>query len=165
MGLKIDLGCGRNKRAGFVGVDNWSAAEADIHADIRYRIPGLEDGSAEYVLCSHVLEHIGGHGWRDVLGEMARLLAPGGAFEIRVPHPHCKDAMIHGHRWVLTPLWWEHLANGTIPHTLPLVFERIEEIPRPTCIEFCQRQGLDFEQWKHHLVDSHYETAIFGKRK
>lgn len=92
--MKIDLGCGPMKREGFLGVDLCDANNPDIVADITRRIPGLDDGCADHVSCWHVLEHLPGLGWKAAMLEMARLLRPGGTFEIRVPHPQprlCHD--------------------------------------------------------------------------
>lgn len=164
MGKRIDLGCGGNKVDGCIGVDIWRENEPDIVADVRTVVPGLEDGSAEYVVCRHVLEHLDYEEWRAVMREISRLLEPGGKFEIRVPHPACDNAMIHGHNFVFTPHWWRQLRNGAIDIKLPLTIDAVDEIPDPLCVEFCASKGLVFADWSGFLRNAFYETAIYGHR-
>jgi SAM-dependent methyltransferase len=54
---KIDLGCGKRKQEGFIGVDRFPMPEVDILADIDQRLP-LEDDSVDVLFSSHSLEHV-----------------------------------------------------------------------------------------------------------
>ncbi len=164
MGLRIDLGCGRNKVEGCLGVDLHRHDGVDIVADVRHRTPGLDDGCAEFVVCRHVIEHLGDEDWRLVLHEIARLLAPGGTFEVRVPHPSCENAMINGHNFVMTPLYWQRLESGEITMGLPLAIDQVIEVPDERCIQFCQANSLEFREWSRFLFNAFYETEIVGHR-
>ncbi len=79
---RVNIGCGRNLRAGFLNVDVNPVAGA-LYGDLDGRLPFADD-SADFVACHHVLEHIKDpdHG----LMEIARILRPGGVVEIRVPY-------------------------------------------------------------------------------
>ncbi len=81
---RINLGCGRFPKEGFVNVD-WAATPGvDVVHDLtRLPLP-FEDGCAELIELDHVLEHLS-----DVFGtmrELHRVLRPGGEVVIRVPH-------------------------------------------------------------------------------
>ena len=54
--LRVDLGCGRKKTAGFIGVDRFALPEVDVVADINRKLP-FADGSVDLLLASHSLEH------------------------------------------------------------------------------------------------------------
>lgn len=163
-GLRIDLGCGRNKQKGCIGVDLHSPSGADIIADITSPIPGLSDGCANYVCCHHVIEHLPIEAWRKVLLEISRLLRRNGEFLIAVPHPACKDSMIHGHVHVITPLFWQNIKNGVIKTKDNLIIDTIEEVPNPLCVKFCEDKKLDFNEWSPFLFDAFKETFIYGHK-
>lgn len=83
-GLKLHVGCGPKYIPGFVHLD---ALPAD-HVDHVGRVENLEmfdDGSAELIYASHILEHFGRHQYEAVLAEWHRVLAPGGVLRLAVP--------------------------------------------------------------------------------
>ncbi len=79
----IDIGCGEKKQcARSIGVDIRRWKGVDVVADISGGLP-FGDSSIDYVFAVHCLEHI-----RDLLqamGEIHRVLSPGGAAHIMVP--------------------------------------------------------------------------------
>jgi predicted SAM-dependent methyltransferase len=81
--LRIQLGCGGQRKPGWVNVDLF--ADADVHLDLREPLP-FSDNSAAEVYAEHVLEHFSYPGEvRPLLSEIARILAPGGVFKVVVP--------------------------------------------------------------------------------
>lgn len=81
---RLNLGCGDVHRDGFVNVDRDPASAADVVLDLdRFPYP-FGDDTFERVEMSHILEHL--EHTREVLSEVARILAPGGILVIRVPH-------------------------------------------------------------------------------
>ncbi len=90
---KLNVGCGRNIREGWVNVDSMPLPGVNLICDLeRLReIPiELPDESVELFLLSHVIEHI-----RDGLGLMQdlwRVALPGALAVIRVPHGGSDDA-------------------------------------------------------------------------
>lgn len=82
--MKLDLGCGDNKREGFLGVDLHKTDSVDIEADL-FRTPWpFEDNSVEEVHCSHFIEH-----HPDLLlfwSELYRILKPEGKATIIAPY-------------------------------------------------------------------------------
>lgn len=55
--ISLDLGCGKKKRAGFVGLDRALSSDADVVCDLREGLP-FRDGVAERIVCDNLLEHI-----------------------------------------------------------------------------------------------------------
>ena len=80
----LDLGCGRVKAPGSIGVDsNLAATAADVIADLNCSLP-FADGTFEHIRAVHVIEHL-----TDVMkavAEMHRVAKPGGTLYIVTPH-------------------------------------------------------------------------------
>ena len=103
--LKLDLGCGKNKQPGFVGVDSLNFEGVDVVTDLRKPWPWA-DGSVDDVHCSHFFEHLTNpercHFWN----ELYRVLKPG--MNARVITPHWSHACAYGdptHVWPGVSEW------------------------------------------------------------
>ena len=85
---KLNLGCGFDRREGFVNADSFVECQPDILMDIEVTPWPVEDDAFEYVLLKHVLEHVGADfsSFRSVMRELYRVAAPDGLIEIQVPH-------------------------------------------------------------------------------
>ena len=55
----LNLGCGFQKRDGFLNVDSFAGCEPDMVVDLEQLPWPFASDSAERVLMSHVLEHLG----------------------------------------------------------------------------------------------------------
>lgn len=82
--LKLDLGCGENKKAGFHGVDFYS--QADTRFDLMTFPWPWKDSSVEEIWCSHFFEHIPGPARIKFMDECYRILIPEAKFTIVVPY-------------------------------------------------------------------------------
>lgn len=102
--LKLDLGCGPNKRDGFHGVDNISFPGVDTIHDLRRTWPWGKESVSE-VHCSHFLEHLTGTERIHFYNELYRVLVPGGTAQVIVPH------------------WSSGRAYGDLTHQWPPVVE------------------------------------------
>lgn len=82
--LRVNLGCGRFPKPGFLNVDWMPGPGVDVIHDLsRLPLP-FEDASVDAFEADHILEHL-----PDVFGtmrEIHRCLRPGGTALIRVPH-------------------------------------------------------------------------------
>ena len=79
----IDLGCGRRKKPGAIGLDIARVPGVDVIADVTRPLP-LKDSSVDEVYASHLLEHVD-----DLLafmGEVWRVCRPGALVYFRFPH-------------------------------------------------------------------------------
>jgi SAM-dependent methyltransferase len=91
--LRLNVGCGRNIRPGWINLDSAALPGVDLVYDLeRARaspIP-IADGTVSEFLLSHVIEHV-----RDPLAlmqELWRIAEPGALATIRVPHGASDDA-------------------------------------------------------------------------
>jgi hypothetical protein len=84
-GRKLDIGCGARKvDDDYVGVDRIDYPGVDLVGDIDDVLAQIPEGALRGVYSSHFLEHV-----EDVSGlleQLARVLAPGAALEVVVPH-------------------------------------------------------------------------------
>jgi predicted SAM-dependent methyltransferase len=86
----LDIGCGDNKRMGFIGVD--------VIADAR-KLP-FRDCSFDHVYSSHLIEHFSHQEVKRVLAEWVRVLKKGGILEIRCPDLRARVLL-----FFLNPSW------------------------------------------------------------
>jgi predicted SAM-dependent methyltransferase len=86
--MKLNLGCGFDKRDGWLNVDNFAECAPDKLVDIEQTPWDLPTDGFELVLMKHVLEHVGAtfDGFAAVMRELYRITEPGGIVEIHVPH-------------------------------------------------------------------------------
>lgn len=87
--IKLDIGCGKNKKEGFTGVDSLSLPGVDVVADLTQTWP-FEDTSVEEANCSHFLEHLTNLNgkWERVhfFNELHRVMKPGAKCSLVLPH-------------------------------------------------------------------------------
>ncbi|WOG26345.1 class I SAM-dependent methyltransferase [Endozoicomonas sp. 8E] len=84
--LILDIGCGRKKIAGAVGIDFSQMCNADVVLDLNHgRLP-YDDNSVDFIFSSHTLEHLILDGFVHVMRESYRVLRAGSQFKIVVPY-------------------------------------------------------------------------------
>lgn len=85
---KLNLGCGFDKREGFVNADNFLECQPDIMCDLEAFPWPFEDNDFDYILMKHVLEHVGSQFsvFKKIMQELYRISSPDGIIEIQVPH-------------------------------------------------------------------------------
>lgn len=82
--LKIHLGCGKNYREGWVNVDKVGTVKVDVSCDLDLWPWPFDDNCASEIEMYAVLEHLSDT--LGVLGELHRILQPGGTVHIHVPY-------------------------------------------------------------------------------
>ena len=87
--MKLNMGCGYNKQAGYVNVDVSPVCEPDVVYDLESLPWPWETDSVDQILFNHSLEHLG-QDPRTFLGmmkELYRVCKDQARIEINVPHP------------------------------------------------------------------------------
>lgn len=84
--LKLDIGCGKNKKEGFHGVDSIAFDGVDTVFDVRSGKWPWDDASVEEVHASHFLEHLDAQERVHFFNELYRVMIPGGKALIITPH-------------------------------------------------------------------------------
>ena len=84
--LRLNLGCGGDKKMGFVNVDINKEVRPYVVADLGKRFP-FGDGVASKILAYDVLEHLTREEGRKFLGECFRVMGARGDIRLRVAFP------------------------------------------------------------------------------
>lgn len=85
---KLNLGCGKDIRRGperWINVDYHKLPGVDVVANVRKALP-FKDSEFEYVLCSHIVEHVTFEEKIPLINELWRITKPGGIIEIMCPN-------------------------------------------------------------------------------
>jgi len=57
MSFKLDIGCGKNKAKGFIGIDKNMHADVDFLVNIDKDLIPIPNSSVDFIRCIHTLEH------------------------------------------------------------------------------------------------------------
>jgi len=102
--LRIDIGCGKNKKEGFIGVDQYKIPGVDVVTDLRKRLPWKND-TVDEVHCSHFIEHLEKDERVAFMNELYRVMKKGAKATLIAPH------------------WCSNRAYGDLTHCWPPVAE------------------------------------------
>lgn len=111
--MKIDIGCGPNKEAGFVGMDAIAFDGVDIVCNVGKDKWPLSDDSVEEARASHVLEHLTAEERIHFANELWRVLKKGG--KCLIITPHWASARAYGdltHQWPPVSEFWYPYLNA-----------------------------------------------------
>jgi SAM-dependent methyltransferase len=103
--MRIDIGCGPNKKEGFIGVDVAKFPGVDEVCQVGVNPLPFADGSVEEVHASHFMEHLRAHERMFFANDLYRVMKPGAKATIIVPH------------------WNSNRAYGDMTHQWPPVSE------------------------------------------
>lgn len=98
-GIKLNLGCGKNKKDGFINCDLDPAVKPDMIVDMNKKL-GFKTSSVDEIFTSHTLEHLE----RDVLikktlPEIWRICKKGAKVTIIVPYMDAQNVLNHKTRF------------------------------------------------------------------
>ena len=82
---KIDLGCGDQKKEGYIGIDISKESNADIIHNIKTGLP-FENESIDEIRAYSVLEHFTTTEFINIMWEIWRVLKIEGICDILIPH-------------------------------------------------------------------------------
>jgi predicted SAM-dependent methyltransferase len=164
--LKLHLGCWKRYIPGFTHVDLCDLPHIDHKADVA-SLPMFNDGTAELIYASHVLEYYDREQARQVLTEWRRVLRTGGVLRLAVPD---FAILIQVYRKtedlskVLGPLYGRMAIETPAKHTVTLYhktvydFASLKRILEET--GFRQVQRYDWRQTIHKDYDD-FSQAYF----
>lgn len=91
--MKFNMGCGHNKKPGYVNVDAFSEGGPDQVVDLETLPWPWADNTADEMVFNHSLEHMGGDPkiFLGIMKEIYRVSKPDGVVQINVPHPRHDD--------------------------------------------------------------------------
>lgn len=113
--LRIDIGCGPNKREGFFGIDILDFKGVDKVMNAGKDKWPFKDGSVDEVHASHFVEHLEPMERAHFVNELYRVLKP-------VEYDNA-GKMIKGFATVIVPHWASQRAYGDLTHKWPAVSE------------------------------------------
>lgn len=163
-GLRIDLGCGSNKKEGTLGIDLLPAPGVDYVIDMEKQPLPFADESVSYAHSSHFLEHI-----RDpttILAEISRVCADNARIEIWTPYAWSNPAFIIDHKFFYTEdvylhmcvwfidFWRNILKTRWVLHEFQYVVE-----PQTLCYLKAEQISLDFAL--RHLQNIVTEFCVY----
>jgi predicted SAM-dependent methyltransferase len=107
----LDVGCGRNKTPGAVGLDRHAIPGVDVVHDLDTIPYPFEPDSFDEIHANHVIEHVAAI--ETFLGELHRVGRPGAKVYIRTPH-YSYSGSWHDptHRWHLSTASFDYFAEA-----------------------------------------------------
>lgn len=103
--MKLDLGCGKHKKGGFIGVDCRAFDGVDVVCNLGVDVWPWQDDTVDEAHCSHMVEHLTAAERIHFVNELCRVLKRGAKATIIVPH------------------WCSNRAYGDLTHQWPPVSE------------------------------------------
>ncbi len=164
---RLNLGCGTDIRPGFVNLDSADLPGVDVVHDLdRLPLP-FDDASFDEVVCQDVLEHVD---YPPLLGEIHRLLRPGGRVRIRSPHFTSRAYFVDPtHRTAFSIDTLRFFVSGEAfaerSYYFPFHFSRVESAR----ITFHRYRGMPWNFAVEPLVNrsraaqAYYEGSFLGR--
>jgi SAM-dependent methyltransferase len=121
--IKIDFGCGPNKRQGFLGVDSISFPGVDVVLNVGKDTFPWADGTVSEAHASHFVEHLTAEERMHFVNELYRVMKKGGKCSIITPHWASNRALGDPtHKWPpVAEMWYYYLNKDwrakNAPHT------------------------------------------------
>ncbi len=121
--MKLDIGCGKNKKEGFIGIDTIAFPGVDLLLNVGKEKWPYENESIEYVYCSHLVEHLTPWERAHFVNELYRVLKLDAKAQIVTPHwSSCRAYGDPTHVWPpVSEFWFYYLDKEWraehAPHT------------------------------------------------
>jgi hypothetical protein len=122
--MKIYLGAGSDRKAGFLHVDMYPFDGIDIVADVTKGLPTIETSSVDEIYTQDFMEHIVPEAKVTVINEIWRMLKDGGTMEHYIPNAGSRNdfgSPSHLSHWNLQQ--FEHFDIDSYRYKLDHVYE------------------------------------------
>jgi SAM-dependent methyltransferase len=108
---RLDVGCGRRKLPGAIGLDQVALPGVDVVHDLNVIPYPFPDGAFDEIHARHVIEHVASV--PAFLAELHRIAAPGARLYIETPHYSSLGSWNDPtHRWHLSAYSFDYFAVG-----------------------------------------------------
>lgn len=111
--VKLDLGCGKQKKEGFIGVDSIAFEGVDVVCNLGVDSWPWQDDTVEEVHCSHMVEHLVASERIHFVNELHRVLKKGA--KALLVTPHWASLRAYGdltHQWPpVSEMWFYYLSK------------------------------------------------------
>ncbi len=139
----LDIGCGRKKIKGAIGLDFSPMSDADIIINLNTDRFPFEDNSFDFLYSSHTLEHLTLDGFWNVMKEAYRILRDGGQFMIVVPYYHTSANLanpFHNNQLCFNEHTFRFLSSDPTTDAMPA-----SHYATPSCPQWGLRYSANFE--------------------
>jgi SAM-dependent methyltransferase len=162
--VKLNLGCGTDIRPGFVNLDSAALPGVDVVHDLRELPLPFGDEEFDEVICQDVLEHLD---YAPLLGEIHRVMQPGGRVWIRSPHFTSRAVYLDPtHRTAFSIDTLRFFVSGSgRDYYFPFHFSRVESAR----ITFHRYRGMPWNYAVEALVNrsraaqAYFEGSFLGR--
>ena len=112
--IKLDVGCGKAKKEGFIGIDSRDFEGVDHVLDVGSRALPYEDGTVSEIHTSHFVEHLNASERIHFINEAYRVLENGGKLTVITPHwSSCRAYGDLTHQWPpVSEFWFYYLDKN-----------------------------------------------------
>jgi SAM-dependent methyltransferase len=162
--LCLDIGCGKNKKPGFTGVDKTNLPGVDNIVDFEHEKLPFPNDSVDAIFSSHCLEHIPDP--HLLLSELLRVGRNGSACELWLPHLRSNEAFVFDHRMYYNELIISRISATKTDFWFPgtegaMRLNRIVYVLKPGIEEMIR--GLAIPPWFaiKHLFNIIIEWGLF----
>src|SRR3989339_787058 len=132
--MKLNLGCGRDIRKGYVNLDSAPLKGVDaVHDMDKFPYP-FKDNQFTEVIANHVLEHV--QNLMKVMQELSRICKPNAIIKVRVPFYHSHGAFQDPtHKIFFTMDTFDYFTHSTFfDYYAKAKFVIVKREPIPTSI-------------------------------
>lgn len=166
--MKLNLGCGNKRLAGFTGVDRIKTPAVDVIYDLDVFPYPFADNSVDEILLDNVLEHLD-----DVIKvttEIYRLAAPGALIKIRVPYFKSNSAFTdptHKHFFSETSFKYftsDNPLNFYSPARFEIIKTELVALTRYRDAKHIFRNLLPFKRLLNYFLFNIYDEIYFELR-
>lgn len=109
--VKLNIGCGETKLAGFVNIDVEKKVKPDMVCDLRKQMLPFKDASVDLIQCIHNIEHIEQKYWPAIFAEFWRVLKPEAKLYLAYPEfERCSKNFLTNYKGLRDH--WRHTLYG-----------------------------------------------------
>ncbi|MHA1225146.1 MAG: class I SAM-dependent methyltransferase [Candidatus Hodarchaeales archaeon] len=124
--MRLDIGCGKNPRQGYIGIDKEDYGQ-EIIRDIEKECLPFSDSTIDEIFCQHVLEHLDDPMF--VIDEFWRVLKPHGKAWIIVPHKDNIKAYALRHKRYFNEYTFDALETDAVKRKWKILEKNINDRP------------------------------------